>query len=100
MTAGGGQGGASANPDSHGGAPGRGLAGGVLLPGGYGGDGAVISGVPAGNGGASAFGGGGRGANQGGVPASALASGSGGGGGYGSQSPGGEGAGGMIVIEF
>lgn len=100
VTAGGGQGGASANPDSHGGAPGRGLAGGVLLPGGYGGDGAVISGVPAGNGGASAFGGGGRGANQGGVPASALASGSGGGGGYGSQSPGGEGAGGMIVIEF
>ena len=100
VTAGGGQGGGSANPDSHGGAPGRGLAGGVLMPGGYGGDGAIIANVPAGNGGASAFGGGGRGANQGGTPASALAAGAGAGGGYGVQSVGGFGAAGLIVVEY
>ena len=99
-TAGGGQGGGSANPDSHGGAPGRGLAGGILMPGGYGGDGAIVANVPAGNGGASAFGGGGRGANQGGIPASALAAGSGGGGGYGTQASGGPGAWGLVVIDF
>ena len=43
VTAGGGQGGSSANPDCHGGAPGRGLAGGILVPGGYGGDGALVA---------------------------------------------------------
>lgn len=96
----GGQGGASSNPDSHGGSPGFGTAGGVLQFGGCGGDGAIIASVPAGMGGASAFGGGGRGANQGGAPANGMASGSGGGGGYGAQSSGGVGQLGIVIIEY
>jgi len=96
----GGQGGGSANPDSHGGAPGRGTIGLLLLSAGYGADGAVISGVPAGNGGASAFGGGGRGSSQGGIPAFAQAKGAGGGGGYSALAFGGGGASGLVVVEY
>ena len=100
VTAGGGQGGASLNPDVHGGAPGEGLIGSLLQAGGYGGDGAVIANVPGGTGGASAFGGGGRGADPGGLPTYGRAAGSGGGGGYGVASPGGVGAGGLVIIEY
>ena len=96
----GGEGGGSSNPDSHGGAPGRGVTGGLLQIGGFGGDGAVIAHVPAGTGGASAFGGGGRGADQGGLPAYGQAHGSGGGGGYGAGASGGAGAGGLVVLEY
>lgn len=96
----GGQGGASNNPDSHGGSPGVGALGSMLQPGGYGGDGTRAEFVPGGNGGASAFGGGGRGANQGGYPALGLAAGSGGGGGYGLNSNGGTGAPGIVVLEW
>ena len=100
VTATGGEGGGSANPDSHGGAPGVGAAGKLLLHGGYGSDGAVIGQVPAGNGGASALGGGGRGSNQGGLPAFGQAKGGGGGGGYGANSTGGGGASGLVIIEY
>ena len=96
----GGAGGGSGNPDSHGGQPGAGLSGVLIQPGGYGSDGAVIANIPGGTGGASAFGGGGRGANQGGVPAGGLAAGSGGGGGYGALSSGGQGAAGLVIIEY
>ena len=96
----GGQGGGSANPDSHGGAPGAGTNGVLLQAGGYGGDGAMLARIPGGTGGASAFGGGGRGADEGGLPAYGLANGSGGGGGYGTNSAGGYGAGGLVVIEY
>jgi hypothetical protein len=96
----GGLGGGSANPDSHGGQPGAGSIGGLTQPGGYGSDGAVVASVPAGTGGASIFGGGGRGANQGGIPAGGIAAGSGGGGGYGAGSSGGQGASGLLIIEY
>ncbi len=100
VRASGGEGGGSSNPDSHGGAPGRGLIGGMVQTGGYGGDGAVVPYVPGGNGGASVFGGGGRGADQGGLPANGQANGSGGGGGYGALSPGGAGAPGLLIVEY
>jgi len=96
----GGTGGGSNNPDSRGGVPGGGTIGVVLQPGGYGGDGARLALVPAGNGGSSALGGGGRGANEGGYPAMGLAAGSGGGGGYGANSNGGNGAPGTVLIEW
>ena len=96
----GGLGGASANPDSHGGSGGVGSSGALLLLGGTGGDGPMIAGVPAGNGGASAFGGGGRGSNGGGAPANGRAPGSGAGGGYGGGAFGGQGAPGIALIEF
>lgn len=96
----GGQGGGSQNPDSHGGGPGAGIAGALVQGGGFGGDGAAVANVPGGNGGASAFGGGGRGADEGGAPANGLAAGSGGGGGYGTFSAGGNGARGLVVIEY
>ena len=100
VRAGGGEGGASANPDSHGGAPGLGIIGGLLQAGGYGGDGAIVASIPGGTGGASALGGGGRGADQGGLPAMGRAGGSGGGGGYGASSAGGAGAAGLVIIEY
>ncbi len=96
----GGQGGASNNPDSHGGAGGSGTGGAVLMPGGFGADGPRTGNVPAGCGGASAFGGGGRGAFQGGGPANGQAPGSGAGGAYGTPSTGGTGAQGLVIIEF
>ncbi len=100
VSASGGAGGGSANPDSHGGGGGNGVAGGLLQPGGCGGDGPMIGGVPAGNGGASAFGGGGRGANFGGSPADGKAAGSGAGGGYGANASGGIGARGLVIVEY
>lgn len=100
VTAQGGQGGASANPDSHGGAGGAGVSGDLLVQGGMGGDGPMITGVPAGNGGASIFGGGGRGSNGGGPPADGKAPGSGAGGGYGNNAAGGFGAAGMIIVQY
>lgn len=96
----GGLGGASANPDSHGGTGGVGSAGITLYSGGMGGDGPMISSVPAGNGGASAFGGGGRGSNGGGAPADGKAPGSGAGGGYGANASGGFGAPGIVLVEY
>lgn len=103
VSAGGGMGGGSANPVSHGGAPGEGLAGVLLQAGGYGADGVIFPGstyIPGGGGGSSIFGGGGRGADPGGLPAIGRAAGSGGGGGYGAGSAGGQGAGGLIIIEY
>lgn len=96
----GGAGGGSANPDSHGGGGGNGFVGNLLQPGGCGGDGPMIGGVPAGNGGASVFGGGGRGANFGGPPADGKAAGSGAGGGYGANASGGIGANGLVIVEY
>ena len=96
----GGIGGASSNPDSHGGAGGVGAAGALLIQGGMGGDGPMIGGVPAGNGGAGYFGGGGRGSNGGGAPADGKAPGSGAGGGYGNNASGGFGAPGLVVVEY
>ncbi len=100
ISASGGQGGASSNPDSHGGAGGTGLGGVLLMQGGMGGDGPMVAGVPAGNGGCSIFGGGGRGANGGGPPADGKAPGSGAGGGYGNNASGGYGAAGLVIIEY
>ena len=100
VAASGGDGGGSNNPDSHGGKPGVGSAGMLQFHGGYGGDGATIPQVPAGTGGASAFGGGGRGSYLDGVPAIGQSKGSGGGGGYGAGAPGGGGAGGLVIIEY
>ena len=100
VTATGGQGGASNNPDSHGGPPGVGTNGSFVQSGGYGGDGTLGTLIPGGNGGASAFGGGGRGSNQGGLPAFGTAAGSGGGGAYGAAAVGGQGAAGVVIVEF
>jgi len=96
----GGLGGASSNPDSHGGTGGFGTVGSILYSGGMGGDGPMIGNVPAGNGGASLFGGGGRGSNGGGSPADGKAPGSGAGGGYGSGAAGGFGAPGLVLLEY
>ncbi len=97
----GGLGGASSNPDSHGGTGGVGIVGNMLRAGGMGGDGPMIGNVPAGNGGASAFGGGGRGSNGGGSPADGKAPGSGAGGGYGTTAAaGGFGAAGLVLVEY
>lgn len=96
----GGLGGASSNPDCHGGTGGFGTVGMILYSGGMGGDGPMIGNVPAGNGGASLFGGGGRGSNGGGSPADGKAPGSGAGGGYGSGAAGGFGAPGLVLLEY
>lgn len=104
LSATGGQGGGSSNPNSNGGQGGVGQAssdalGPLLQYGGYGTDGFQSTTAPAGNGGASMFGGGGRGASGGGSPANGQASGSGGGGGYGNGA-GGVGANGLVVVEY
>ena len=96
----GGSGGASANPDTHGGGGGSGISGAITFSGGMGGDGPMIGNVPAGNGGASAFGGGGRGSYGGGSSADGKAPGSGAGGGYGANASGGFGASGLVLIEY
>lgn len=100
VSATGGMGGGSSNPDSRGGGGGLGTAGDLGFLGGMGGDGPMIGGVPAGNGGVSIFGGGGRGSNGGGPPADGKAPGSGAGGGYGNNSSGGAGASGLVIVEF
>ena len=96
----GGQGGGAGNPDSHGGIPGQGTAGGLLQTGGWGGDGTGLAKVPGGNGGASAFGGGGRGAFQVNIPDAGQAAGAGGGGGYGPSSNGESGSRGLVIVEY
>lgn len=96
----GGTGGQSANPNSSGGQGGAGVAGGLILAGGFGTDGAVIANVPAGSGGASAFGGGGRGSTVGGAPANGQAPGSGAGGGYFAVTTGGTGAPGFVLVDY
>ncbi len=101
----GGGGGGSNNPFSQGGAGGVGQANGsVQNPltqfGGYGTDGYTGTTAPAGAGGASAMGGGGRGASGGGAAANGQASGSGGGGAYGGSVPGGQGANGLVIVEY
>jgi len=100
VLAAGGIGGGSSNPDSRGGGGGSGTGGDLALMGGMGGDGPMIGGVPAGNGGASIFGGGGRGSNGGGPPADGRAPGSGAGGGYGNNAAGGTGASGLVIVEY
>lgn len=100
LSATGGGGGGSANPLSPGGAGGQGSGGSLALAGGYGNDGSTDSNGVGGAGGASAFGGGGRGSRGGGVFANGQAPGSGGGGGYQIPSNGGNGAPGVIVIDY
>ncbi len=100
VSASGGQGGGSVPPNNSGGGGGVGLVGALLQFGGFGGDGPSIAGVPAGNGGSSVFGGGGRGTLLGGPPAGGQAAGSGAGGGYGSNSSGGTGSAGLVILEY
>ena len=105
LSATGGSGGGSSNPFSQGGAGGVGQAdGSVQNPltqfGGYGADGFVGTTTVAGAGGTSTMGGGGRGASGGGAAANGQAAGSGGGGAYGASAAGGQGANGLIVVEY
>ncbi len=90
----------NASNSSNGGSPGLGTTG-LELYGGYGSDGMAGPLIFAGNGGASAWGGGGRAGTAGGL--AGIAPGSGGGGGYGiggSQTAGGVGGNGFIVIQW
>lgn len=105
VSATGGGGGGSNNPYSAGGPGGAGqVDGSISNPlaqfGGYGTDGYSAASAPAGAGGASIMGGGGRGASGGGPAANGQAAGSGGGGAYGGAVPGGQGANGLIIVEF
>ncbi len=101
MSATGGNGGASAASFAFGGAPGMGAGGTINLGGGYGSDGNGDTFVFAGNGGASVFGGGGRAAAVSSAPQQvALAPGAGGGGCYGIEGNGGNGAPGILIVEF
>ena len=105
VSATGGGGGGSDNPFSAGGAGGVGQADGSVANaltqfGGFGTDGYTGTTAPAGAGGASVMGGGGRGASGGGPAATGQAAGSGGGGAYGGAAPGGQGANGLIVVEY
>lgn len=96
----GGTGGHSGNPDSTGGDGGHGTAGTLLLTGGPGGDGPLTASVPGGAGGAGAFGGGGRSVFGGGAVAQGQAAGSGAAGGYGPGTVGGKGANGLVIVEY
>ena len=100
LSATGGQGGGSASPYSQGGSGGQGSGGSLVQAGGFGTDGSPIMSNWAGSGGASFFGGGGRGSSGGGPATVGLSAGSGGGGGYGSTCAGGNGANGLIIVEF
>ena len=101
ISATGGSGGANGFTFAFGGSPGVGAGGAINISGGYGSDGNGGSYVFAGNGGASFFGGGGRAAAVSNAPQQvAEAPGSGGGGCYGVQGNGGNGAPGIVVIEF
>ncbi len=94
----GGQGGALFAP---GGEPGVGAGGSLSLSGGFGSDGNGGSFTFAGNGGASFFGGGGRAASAGqGAVQNGLAPGSGAGGCYGIAETGGQGAAGIVILEY
>ncbi len=100
MSATGGAGGGLASSFAYGGAPGLGT-GGLNIAGGYGSDGNGNGYVLAGNGGASLFGGGGRAAANGSaVQQQGTAPGSGGGACYGVAGNGGNGAPGIVIVEF
>jgi hypothetical protein len=83
-----------------GGAGGTATGGSINIPGSYGSDGAAGDVSVNGLGGSSAFGGAGRAARGGGVPGNALGAGSGGGGGYGTAAAGGNGAPGIVIVEY
>lgn len=100
LSATGGTGGGSANPYSEGGQGGAGSGGSLAQSGGCGTDGSPVMSTWAGAGGSSFFGGGGRGSSGGGPVTTGLAAGSGGGGGYGTTCAGGNGANGLIIVEF
>ncbi len=96
-----GLGGRSAELYSPGGSPGSGYGGALCITGGYGGDGNAGTIIFPGNGAASAFGGGGRAAASGGnVEQNGVAPGSGGGGCYGVSGSGGNGAPGIVIVEY
>ncbi len=97
----GGYGGANGVSFAFGGSPGAGAGGAINISGGYGSDGNGGSTTFAGNGGASFFGGGGRAAAVSSAPQQiAVAPGAGGGGCYGVQGNGGNGAPGIVIVEF
>lgn len=101
ISASGGAGGINGSAFASGGSPGVGSGGSVNLPGGFGSDGNGGAFTFAGNGGASLFGGGGRAAAQGGVAAqNGQAPGSGAGGCYGILENGGQGAAGIVIVEY
>ena len=101
ITATGGGGGAPAASFAPGGSPGGGSGGSVSLAGGYGSDGNGGTVMFAGNGGASLFGGGGRAASAGSaVQQNGAAPGSGGGACYAVSGNGGNGAPGIVIVEF
>ena len=101
MSATGGAGGANASQFAFGGVPGSGQGATVSLTGGFGSDGNGGTYVFPGNGGASLFGGGGRAAASGGtLEQNGTAPGSGGGGCYGVNGSGGNGAPGIVIVEY
>jgi hypothetical protein len=101
ISATGGGGGAPAASFAPGGSPGGGTGGAVNIAGGYGSDGNGGTVMFAGNGGASFFGGGGRAASAGGAQQqNGAAYGSGGGACYAVVGNGGNGAPGVVIVEF
>ena len=101
VSATGGLGGATAAAFAFGGGPGTGSGGAINIAGGYGSDGNGGNYVFAGNGGASFFGGGGRAAAAGSSAEQlGTAPGSGGGACYGVAGNGGNGAPGVVIVEF
>jgi len=100
VSASGGQGGRSANPDSSGGAGGQGLLGTLQTLGGQGGTGPLVGSSPGGGGGAGALGGGGCSVLNGGLAANGQAPGSGAAGAYGTRVLGGTGANGLVLVEY
>jgi hypothetical protein len=101
ISASGGDGGAPAASFAPGGSPGGGSGGAINLAGGYGSDGNGGTVMFAGNGGASFFGGGGRAASAGGAQQqNGAAYGSGGGACYAVVGDGGNGAPGVVIVEF
>ena len=101
ISATGGSAGAAAAAFAFGGTPGFGIGGSMNFAGGYGSDGNGAGLTFAGNGGSSFFGGGGRAASVGSATEqNANAPGSGGGGCYGVSGNGGNGAPGIVVVEY
>lgn len=101
MSATGGVGGGTAASFAYGGGPGTGAGGSINMSGGYGSDGNAGSSMFTGNGGVSFFGGGGRAATIGGVSQqNGTSPGSGGGACYAVVGNGGNGAGGIVIVEY
>ena len=92
--------GTSAAANAPGGTPGNGAGGSMNIAGGYGSDGNAGNLVFPGSGGASFFGGGGRASSSNTIQQTALAYGSGGGACYGTAGNGGNGAPGVVIVEF